>query len=54
MNNLITLLLKDQTGEDTEISVEESNTFQYIIDELKKKRIFLKEIPLNYYKMGKN
>ena len=38
MNNLITLLLKDQTGEDTEISVEESNTIQYIIDELKKKK----------------
>ena len=38
MNNLITLLLKDQTEEDTEISVEESNTIQYIIDELKKKK----------------
>ena len=38
MNNLITLLLKDQTGEDTEIPVEESNTIQYIIDELKKKK----------------
>ena len=38
MDNLITLLLKDQTGEDTKIPVQESNTIQYIIDELKKKK----------------
>ena len=38
MNNLITLLLKDQTGENTEIPVQESNTIQYIIDELRSKK----------------
>lgn len=40
MENLITIILTDIKGEKTEISVQESNTIKYIIDELRKKKNF--------------